>query len=477
NRGPLSHERVVELVCQVLDAMEYAHNAGVLHRDLKPKNLLLHPSGRVQVTDFGVAGLIGIDETQMGSMLGTAPYMAPELYTGTGRVDRRTDIYALGMTLYKLLVGRLPFSRDMNPYMVLRAKEEGRVPLPAELGVDVPAPLVEVLFRALRPNPNDRFPSCAAFRDTLREGQRFQSSVPARTAPIRLEPVERAPEPQSRLTSGQLAMLLLVCGLLAAVIALALDSGELEAFLGGDQTQYESSAHQDPPVLAAVSESPPPGLPPDAELRSPASPELEAPPQEALMPESSGTGGSQPLTLSSRGTRDERAAERRREARRKRRARARARQEQAEARRLERTADPGSSSSEPEQPPRAAQPLDADSAEVEAAEATRSEEPRSEVEAVTPTEPEGPAVGVLHLSANPACEVSIDGRSYGTTDKTRRGLVLAEGIYKVRFVCANEAVCGEFNRRAGVKTLQVYAGETSRYQVDFYALNQKSPAP
>ncbi|MEE2828427.1 MAG: serine/threonine-protein kinase, partial [Myxococcota bacterium] len=56
NRGPWSHERVVELVCQVLDAMEYAHNAGVLHRDLKPKNLLLHPSGRVQVTDFGVAG-------------------------------------------------------------------------------------------------------------------------------------------------------------------------------------------------------------------------------------------------------------------------------------------------------------------------------------------------------------------------------------------------------------------------------------
>jgi len=81
-------------------------------------------------------------------------------------------------------------------------------------------------------------------------------------------------------------------------------------------------------------------------------------------------------------------------------------------------------------------------------------------------------MGFLYLSAQPECEVSIDGKSYGTTEKTSRGLILREGSYKVRFVCHDEALCTGFAKRAGVKTLQVYGDRATRYEANFYRLNE-----
>jgi len=80
-------------------------------------------------------------------------------------------------------------------------------------------------------------------------------------------------------------------------------------------------------------------------------------------------------------------------------------------------------------------------------------------------------MGFLYLSARPVCEVSIDGKSYGSTAKTTAGLILREGSYKVRFVCAEDDVCGNFAKRAGVKTLQVYGDQSTRYHADFFKLN------
>jgi hypothetical protein len=80
-------------------------------------------------------------------------------------------------------------------------------------------------------------------------------------------------------------------------------------------------------------------------------------------------------------------------------------------------------------------------------------------------------MGFLYLSARPECEVSIDGKGYGTTAKTNSGLILREGAYKVRFVCADETLCGGFAKRAGVKTLQVYGDQSTRYHADFFKLN------
>jgi hypothetical protein len=81
-------------------------------------------------------------------------------------------------------------------------------------------------------------------------------------------------------------------------------------------------------------------------------------------------------------------------------------------------------------------------------------------------------MGFLYLSARPECEVSIDGKSYGTTTKTSRGLILREGSYKVRFVCADDILCGSFAKRAGVKTLQVFADRSTRYEANFVRLNE-----
>jgi hypothetical protein len=81
-------------------------------------------------------------------------------------------------------------------------------------------------------------------------------------------------------------------------------------------------------------------------------------------------------------------------------------------------------------------------------------------------------MGFLYLSAQPECEVSIDGKSYGTTEKTNKGLILREGSYKVRFVCHDESLCAQFNKRAGVKTLKVYADRATRYEANFFRLNE-----
>lgn len=85
----------------------------------------------------------------------------------------------------------------------------------------------------------------------------------------------------------------------------------------------------------------------------------------------------------------------------------------------------------------------------------------------------GPPMGFLYLSALPDCTVSIDGKSYGSTAQTRRGLVLPEGSYKVRFVCEQEQLCAGFEKRAGVKTLRVYGDRATRYEANFYRLNDE----
>ena len=478
NGSPLQPARVINLMEQVLEARNYAHDAGVLHRDLKPKNLLLHPSGHVKVTDFGVAGLIGKDENQMGTMLGTAPYMAPELYTGAARVDQRPDIYALGMTLYKLLVGRLPFGRDMNPYQVLRAKEEGRVPLPADLGVHVPQHLVEVLFRALRPNPMDRFPSCAAFQQSMTEGPRRQSVVPAlvtsgpQTIPpstaIRLDrpmtPSEADPttrmsdslsslptlDGETRMSAGTLISLLLVTGMVAAVIALAL-SGDLKHLV------TQSLEPRDGGALSEGSETSP---------THSEEPKRVRPSRADILEPEKQPGGTQGPSASPRSDDREGARgatadrQKRKTARERRAARAEARRKRAASRsRKESTQAAENEEAGAGTPPRG---------EMSTAAATSRGEERVEegtagegslpstgdtntsaatspvtapapTESVTPTQPEGPAMGFLYLSAQPECEVSIDGKSYGTTEKTSRGLILREGSYKVRFVCHTRA--------------------------------------
>src|SRR6185369_17182326 len=111
--GPMSLERFVDVIVQAARGLSAAHGAGVIHRDVKPSNLMLLPDGTVKVTDFGLAKSLGaeVDASGDGSLLGTPTYMAPEQCRGRS-VDGRTDIYALGLTAWFLLGGRAPYASD-----------------------------------------------------------------------------------------------------------------------------------------------------------------------------------------------------------------------------------------------------------------------------------------------------------------------------------------------------------------------------
>jgi len=163
-RLPLVHG--LSWCCQVLDAMEYAHDLGVVHRDLKPANLMITDNGTVKVTDFGIARALGtLRQTRHGYVIGTPAYMSPEQVRGR-EVDGRSDIYALGMVLFETLTGRLPFeARD--EISLLRAHLTQQPPRPRTFLPHMPPAVDETIARAIAKAPEERFQSAAQLRIEL----------------------------------------------------------------------------------------------------------------------------------------------------------------------------------------------------------------------------------------------------------------------------------------------------------------------
>jgi serine/threonine-protein kinase len=156
--GRLSAEVTMRLVAEAAEALHAAHGNGVIHRDVKPGNLLLRPDGSVLLTDFGIAGSAGANgHTATGSLVGTASYMAPERADGRP-ATARSDIYSLGVVAYRCLAGHLPFVGDSPVEVALRHVHDEPPPLPAE----VPPRVREIVERAMAKDPAERWPSCAA---------------------------------------------------------------------------------------------------------------------------------------------------------------------------------------------------------------------------------------------------------------------------------------------------------------------------
>lgn len=173
-RGRLPVEEATRLFASVLAGVGAAHAAGVLHRDLKPGNILLARVGDgvvPKVTDFGIAKLV-LDEpggerlTVDGTAIGTPGYMAPEQFRRGATVDQRADVFALGALLYEMLGGRPAFAGDSLAEVLTAAASAGFVPL-AEVRPEVPARVSAAVAKALSPEPEDRFVDCAAFADAL----------------------------------------------------------------------------------------------------------------------------------------------------------------------------------------------------------------------------------------------------------------------------------------------------------------------
>lgn len=181
-RGTLDTESVRRIGLRLLDALEAAHNAGLVHRDIKPSNILLCTDGRVKVADFGIAKAEDHTEiTREETLVGTASYLSPEQLEGNA-VDRRSDLYALGLVLYECLVGRIPFEGDSGAAVALARLHVEPVD-PRRYRSDVPPSLATTVMRALRRDPAERFEDAAEFRAALLETAPPQPIVVAAALP------------------------------------------------------------------------------------------------------------------------------------------------------------------------------------------------------------------------------------------------------------------------------------------------------
>ena len=169
----------------VASALEYAHRQGMVHRDIKPANVMLTPKGEVILTDFGIARIVGGTRyTATGAVVGTPAYLSPEQGQGE-RGDERSDIYALGVVLYEMVTGQVPFDAD-TPLAVIFKHISDPLPPPRQLNPDVPEAVEQVILKALAKNPDDRYYRVADMARALKD------AMASKPAP---EPETRAPEP------------------------------------------------------------------------------------------------------------------------------------------------------------------------------------------------------------------------------------------------------------------------------------------
>ena len=154
-RGPLPIADTIAFTRQVLGALRFAHRKGVVHRDIKPHNVMADADGRLKVTDFGIARAGASQMTEAGSIIGTAQYLSPEQARGAG-VDQRSDVYSIGVVLYEMLTGTVPFSGDSPVEIAMKHLSETPPP-PSRKRPEVPPDLDMIVLRALAKNPDDRF--------------------------------------------------------------------------------------------------------------------------------------------------------------------------------------------------------------------------------------------------------------------------------------------------------------------------------
>jgi serine/threonine-protein kinase len=157
SRGAAPVNVAIEYARQILSALRFAHRHGIVHRDIKPHNVLVDSEGRVKVTDFGIARAGTSQMTETGSIVGTAQYLSPEQARG-GEVDPRSDLYSLGVVLYELLTGKTPFEGETPVEIAMKHLSTTPKP-PSKLRPDVPPELDMVVLRALAKNPDDRYQS------------------------------------------------------------------------------------------------------------------------------------------------------------------------------------------------------------------------------------------------------------------------------------------------------------------------------
>ena len=214
-RGALAPEEAADLVAQVARGLAAAHAAGIVHRDVKPDNVIVTPEGVAKLVDFGVAKVADTLLTQTGATLGTLAYMSPEQTRGDA-VDARTDIWALGAVLYEALTGARPFRGAYDQAVVYSILHEEAEPV-AALNPDVPPPLGDIVARCLQKDPAQRYPDAQALAtdlDAFRQGTATSAGGSAEDPTAVAEAPSRRVRPG--LALGGLGALALLAALLLA---------------------------------------------------------------------------------------------------------------------------------------------------------------------------------------------------------------------------------------------------------------------
>src|SRR4051812_42653466 len=159
--GPLPADRAIDIVIQILRAARFAHQRGIIHRDIKPHNVILDEEGRAKVTDFGIARAGASDMTETGSIMGTAQYLSPEQAQGHA-VTVGSDLYSVGVILYELLTGSVPFEGETAVAVAFKQVSAEPRP-PSELNSAIPPALDAIVMRALAKDPAQRFADADEF--------------------------------------------------------------------------------------------------------------------------------------------------------------------------------------------------------------------------------------------------------------------------------------------------------------------------
>ena len=181
----LSLVEALQIVLQITDALAFAHSRGMIHRDIKPPNIMFNDHGAAILSDFGIAKVASVQSfTQTGAMIGSPAYMSPE--QGLGKPgDERSDIYSLGVLFYQLVTGRLPYAADTPLAVVLKHVNEP-VPDPSALNPAIPAGIRSVITTAMAKDPDQRYATAKAMADALRDVLRSGDPALANAMPAEL---------------------------------------------------------------------------------------------------------------------------------------------------------------------------------------------------------------------------------------------------------------------------------------------------